>query len=437
MLKKMKEKLFCQNMGVTEKIHYRFFLILFLLLDIGLLSAWYMRTLNQKIPSHIYLFQNQRTLLNLEVPASCEWRETKAVIKVIDGQERKSAVQVVSLNKPLAVEASALGSYQAEIKLFGLIHYKNIKFDVIEQEKVMPSGKAVGLYIRSKGLLVLGTTRVLGKDGLSHEPAKDILMEGDTIQKVDGSEVKSIDEVVFNLQQEKSSHVTLTVQRKESMIRVKMEKVLGKDGEYKLGVWLREDTEGIGTLSFITKKNQFAALGHGITDIDTGKVIPVNTGKVYPALIEDIKRGEVGNPGELVGSVTLGDSNCIGTIGSNTFLGITGQISKEGEKYEEEKALPIGLKHEVKKGKAWILCQAGMTVERYQIQIKEINLNSKDNKGMVIKVTDPELLKRTGGIVQGMSGAPIIQNGKVIGAVTHVFVNEPEGGYATFLENML
>ena len=127
----------------------------------------------------------------------------------------------------------------------------------------------------------------------------------------------------------------------------------------------------------------------------------------------------------------------MGEIKSNTPLGITGQIVGEGYQYQEREALPIGLKQDVKVGNAWVLCQLGKKVEKYQIRIEEINVNSKDNKGMVLRVTDSELLKKTGGIVQGMSGAPIIQNGKVIGAITHVFVNDPTGGYATFMENML
>ncbi|MBR1740850.1 MAG: hypothetical protein IJ733_03075, partial [Lachnospiraceae bacterium] len=361
------------------KRYYRLALLLFLLADLCLIGFWYVKEMDKRIPSHIYLFQNQETMLDIEAPVSCDWQETKEVIKVVSGRETGES-RTVSLNKPLAVRASALGSYQAELKWFGVIPYKYIHFDVIEKEKVMPSGKAVGLYIRSKGIMVLGTTKVIGKDGLSHEPAKDILMAGDTIRKIDGAEVNTIDQVVSSLQKGENPHVKLTVKRKGSMIHLKMDKVPCKDGEYKLGVWLREDTEGIGTLSFITKKNEFAALGHGITDIDTGDVIPVDTGKVYPAVIEDIKRGRSGNPGELIGSVVLGQRNCMGVIKSNTFLGITGQIEKEEEGYQESEALPVGLKHEVKKGKAWILCQAGIRVERYEIEIKEVHLNSKDNK---------------------------------------------------------
>lgn len=422
-------------MSKKVKRNYRLFLCVFFVFVIGLMGTWYFKELEKRVPNHIYLFRDQNTLLNLSAPLSGQCHTAKEVLKIMDEKGHSMKSTSFSLGKPFAVEASSLGSYQAELKIFGLIHYKNIHFDVIEKAKVMPSGKAAGLYIRSKGLLVLGTTRVQGKDGLSYEPAGEILKAGDTVQKIDGRSVETIDELAAILQTDKRKQTTLSVKRNGNLIRVKVDKVLGKDGAYKLGVWLREDIEGIGTISFITEKNQFAALGHGITDIDTGKVIPVHSGKVYPAQIEDIKKGESGKPGELIGSVTIGEEICMGEIKSNSSLGITGRITKESEKYQENKALPIGLKHEVKKGKAQILCQAGAFVERFEIGIEEINLNSKDNKGMVIRITDKELLKRTGGIVQGMSGAPVIQNGKVIGAVTHVFVDDPTSGYATFIEN--
>ena len=157
----------------------------------------------------------------------------------------------------------------------------------------------------------------------------------------------------------------------------------------------------------------------------------------FQLMLEDIKKGKAGSPGELIGSVSLGDANCIGKIGSNTTLGITGSIDGKEYTYRKEKALPVGLKQDVHKGKAWIMCQIGEEVEKFEVEIEEINVNSRDNKGMVIRVTDRALLKRSGGIVQGMSGAPVIQNDKVVGAITHVFVNDPTGGYATFMENMI
>lgn len=420
-----------------ERLKYRACLILLLVLNMGIIGAWYWKKMDSKVPGHIYLFQNQDAQIDFGVPLEGSCNEAENVIAITNGNTAQGSRQYFGLDRPVRVRASTLGSYQAELKLFGIFHYKYIQFDVIEEAKVMPSGRAVGLYIQSDGIMVLGTSEIQGEDGFSYEPAKDILQPGDTIRKVEGTKVGDIDQVVELLQKKKGSRVKLEIVRGGNVIEVKLEKILTKDGEYKIGVWLREDTEGIGTLSFVTENNQFAALGHGITDIDTGKLVQLNEGSVYPAKIEDIQKGAPGSPGELIGSVSLGDSNRIGEIKSNTPLGITGDITGTEYQYKKEEALPVGLKQEVKKGKAWVMCQIADKVEKYEVAIEEINVNSKDNKGIVIRVTDKKLLKKSGGIVQGMSGAPIIQNGKVIGAVTHVFVNDPTGGYGTFMENML
>jgi len=420
-----------------ERFKYRAYLLVLLVLNIGMIGAWYWKKMDSKVPGHIYLFRNQDAQMDFGVPLEGSCEEAEDVIAITNGKTTQEGSRVFELDRPVRIKASTLGSYQAELKLFGIFHYKYIQFDVIEKAKVMPSGKAVGLYIQSDGIMVLGTTEIQGKDGFSYEPAKDILQPGDTIRKVEGTKVGDIDQVVELLQKKKTSRVKLEIVRGGNVIELKLEKVLTKDGEYKIGVWLREDTEGIGTLSFVTEKNQFAALGHGITDIDTGKLVALSEGNVYSAKIEDIQKGKAGSPGELIGSVSLGDSNRIGEIKSNTPLGITGNITGNEYQYQESQALPVGLKQEVKKGKAWVMCQIADKVEKYEVAIEEINVNSKDNKGIVIRVTDEKLLRKSGGIVQGMSGAPIIQNGKVVGAVTHVFVNDPTGGYGTFMENML
>ncbi len=424
-------------MSRKSRLQYRFVLFSLLFLNLLAIGAWYWKKMDSRVPDRIYLFQNQKAQIDFHAPLEGNCKEAEEVIAITNGGKVCEKRQSFELDQTVQIKASALGSYTAELKWFGLFHYKYIHFDVIEKASVMPSGKAVGLYIRSDGIMVLGTSAVDGKDGFSYEPAKDILQPGDRIHKVDGRSVASIDDVIDRLQNENAKKATLEVMRNGNTIKVKLEKIKAKDGEYKIGAWLREDTEGIGTLTFVTENNQFAALGHGITDIDTGKLISLDEGSVYPAMIEGIQKGKKGSPGELIGSVALGAENYIGKIKSNTALGITGTITQKAYQYEKERALPVGLKQEVKKGEAWILCQMGQKVEKYRVQIEQINVNSQDNKGMVLRVTDKRLLQRSGGIVQGMSGAPIIQNGKVVGAVTHVFVNDPTGGYGTFMENML
>lgn len=419
-----------------EKRKYRLLLMTLFCVNLCLAGVWYFKKVDSMVPSHMYLFCNQNASIEWNVPLQGTCDEAKEVFAIKnDGQKKENAT--FALDRPVSVKASAVGSYQAELKFFGILPYKKIQFDVIEKAKVMPSGEAVGLYIISDGIMVLGTTKIEGKDGLTYEPAKDILQSGDCVTKVENKQVGNIDDVIDRLQKAKGDTVTLEVERQKQKIHVKIRRILTKDGQYKIGAWLREDTEGIGTLSFVTDKNEFAALGHGITDMDTGELIHLSKGKVYPAQIEDIQKGKAGNPGELIGNVEIGDYNRIGWIKSNTRLGITGTVLSTAYQYHSAEALPVGLKQEVKKGKAYIMCELGKQVKKYQVSIEEIDVNSTDNKGMVVRITDKIMLKRAGGIVQGMSGAPIIQNGKVIGAVTHVFVNDPTRGYGTFIENML
>ena len=239
------------------------------------------------------------------------------------------------------------------------------------------------------------------------------------------------------IQKNGAGKVILSVKRDSEKIKIKLSPVRAQNGTYQIGAWLREDTEGIGTLTFVTEDNEFAALGHGINDVDTELLIHLQNGGLYPAEIDHVVKGKNGAPGQLAGVVALGGKNKLGEIRNNTSLGITGVISNKQYQFREEQSCEAGCKQDVKKGKATILCQLDDKVQEYEVEIEKIHLSSEDNKGMEIHVTDPKLLQTAGGIVQGMSGAPLLQSGKCIGAVTHVFVRDSTRGYATFLENML
>lgn len=219
---------------------------------------------------------------------------------------------------------------------------------------------------------------------------------------------------------------------------MKLDTIECEDGSVKIGVWVREDTQGIGTLTFVGKDGKFAALGHGITDADTGVLMQIKSGKLYNTEIINIVKGTSGTPGEIMGMILASNSQIIGKIRKNTPLGISGKVSKVfADKISERESFPVGLRQDIKKGPATIFCQLGEKIEEYNINIEDINRGSTDNKGLVLKITDKRLLEKTGGIIQGMSGAPIIQNGKIIGAVTHVFVNDPTKGYGIFIEEMI
>lgn len=422
---------------MKPKKKYRAVLIAVLCINIVAAALYYIWYIDRKIPDNIMLIENREESLSFNVPLEGEIDGAVDAISVNNKSSAQDGNIHFNLNRTVKMQANNTGSYKADLKLFGLFHYKNIQIDVIREQKVMPSGRAVGLYINSDGIMVLGTSEITGKDGLSHEPAANILKAGDYIYKINGTSVEDIDDVAEAIQQNGRGRVTVYLNRDGNNIKVKVDTVLAADGNYKIGVWLREDTEGIGTLTYITEDNQYAALGHGITDIDTGLLINLKNGGVYPAQVKQVVPGGAGSPGEILGSVKLGAPNRLGTIDNNTDYGISGEISDNNYGYISEKAVPAAMKQEVVTGKATVRCQLGDEVEDYEVEIEKININSEENKGMVIKVTDKRLLDKAGGIVQGMSGSPVLQDNKIIGAVTHVFVNDPSRGYGIFIEDML
>lgn len=433
------------------KKKYRAFLALALCVNVFAAVVYYIWYIDKKVPDNIMLVENREESLDFNVPLEGEIDGAVDAISVKNTSSANDGSIHFNLNQTVRMQASNTGSYKARLKLFGLFHYKNIQIDVIKEQKVMPSGRAVGLYINSDGVMVLGTSEITGKDGFSYEPAANILKAGDYIYKVNNQEVQNIEDVIKAVQDNGRGRVTIYLRRNNNNIKVKVDTVLAGDGEYKIGVWLREDTEGIGTLTYVTEDNNYVALGHGITDIDTGILIDIKDGGVYPAKVNQVIKGEAGSPGEVLGSVTLGAVNRLGTIRNNTNYGISGELfdnninksttdnslPDSGYGYNSSKAMPAAMKQEVKTGKATVRCQLGDSVEDYEVEIEKININSKENKGMVIKVTDKRLLSKAGGIVQGMSGSPVMQNNKIIGAVTHVFVNDSTRGYGIFIEDML
>ena len=212
------------------------------------------------------------------------------------------------------------------------------------------------------------------------------------------------------------------------------------EGVYKLGIWIRDNAQGVGTMTYLDEKNGFGALGHGINDTDTADLMEVQSGSLYKTKIVNIRKGISGTPGELTGVIDYKKENRIGAISINSVEGIFGTLSQEEADEIQGEALPVGLKQEVKKGEAQILSclEEDGVPQLYTIEIKALHLDHDNiNRGIEIQVTDERLLEKTGGIVQGMSGSPILQNGKIIGAVTHVFVNDPTRGYGIFIENML
>ena len=303
---------------------------------------------------------------------------------------------------------------------------------------VIPGGMAIGIYMETDGVLVLSTESIECVDGNEYEPAKNLVKPGDYIVGFNGAEIDNKRALVQAVNKLESSEVILKLRRDEEYIDVKMQSVEVKNKQYKLGIWVKDSIQGLGTVTYLTLNGEFGALGHGIHDSETNELIDIEKGSVYNTNIVGIQKGEKGEPGGLEGVIIYRSSNKLGVIDDNTENGIHGSINEVEAMCENMEPVEICKKENIQLGEACILCSVDGSVEEYQIQIKNVNSYAKDaNKGIIIEVTDEKLLELTGGIVQGMSGSPILQNGKIVGAVTHVLVNDPARGYGIFIEDMM
>lgn len=314
-----------------------------------------------------------------------------------------------------------------------------------EITKIYACGRLAGIYEQTKGVLVVDIARVEDENGKMHSPAKSKIKCGDYIIKIDEKTVNNKTELsdtvneIMKTGEKKSLNITL--ERENEIKSVSVKPVKASDGRYYMGVWAKDDLAGIGTITFYRPDGSFGALGHGIGDgTDSGKLLNADKGDLYRMELTKIKKGERGTPGELGGIVYFGRKSHLGTLEDNNELGIYGTLDSEelNEYSMEDKLYPIAKKTEIKKGPAKIISEISGELKMYEIEITDIDLSEQDsNKGLVIKVIDEELIQLTGGIVQGTSGSPIIQDGKIVGAVTHVFVDNPKMGYGIFIENML
>lgn len=335
------------------------------------------------------------------------------------------------------VEVSQNGSYQIRCKWLGVLPLKTIKVHTVEKQEVLVSGSPVGIYMETKGVLVIDSGEITDREGIRRTPAEHIIQSGDYICEIDGKVLTGKRQLMQLVRENQGEPMELQVIRHQETIKLEMTPVETEDGSYKLGIWVRDNIQGIGTLTYVEPNGTFGALGHGISDTDTGERLEISDGDLYRADILSIRKGTAGTPGELRGVINYREENRIGTICGNSQYGIRGQM-EPGKYTESMKKIPTGLKQEIQTGKAEIRCDIGDGIREYQCEILEIDSNARDtNKCFVLRITDDDLLSRTGGIVQGMSGSPVLQNGKLIGAITHVFVNDPTKGYGIFIENMM
>jgi len=302
---------------------------------------------------------------------------------------------------------------------------------------VIPGGQAIGVELKTEGVLVVGLADIENLDKISTSPAKlSGIQIGDKILGIDSIEVESTDDIVEYTKLSGVKEYSIKVERNGKISNCIITPVqIYKSDEIKFGFWARDDIAGIGTVTFIDPETfRFGAIGHGIADTDTGKLIDIEYGSISKANITNIKLGKKGEPGEIMGYI-LKDEDSLGTVEKNTNFGIYGKINQSGMSYLKNDLIEVGAMDEIRLGPAVIYSCVNNKIKKYNIEIiKMFYQNKPSEKSFVLKITDPELLGLTNGIIQGMSGCPVIQNNKIVGAVTHVFMNDPSKGYGIYID---
>lgn len=375
------------------------------------------------IPNKLVIFEGEDISINLPIG-----------IKI----DNKNALEVSSNSKNKLYDKGT--NVKLNVSLLNNIALKNVNVDILPRTKVIPVGSVAGVKLYTNGVLVVGMSEIEGEDKKIYKPYKESgIKEGDTIISINQTQINSTDELIKEVNKSKGKDIKVKYVHDENTLECSIKPVKTGKEDYKIGLWVRDSAAGVGTVTFYNQStNQFAALGHGILDIDTEKLINIASGEFVTTNILKIEKGEKGNPGRIQG--TLEKQKEIGKINQNTGFGIYGQVEDISSlNIDKSKEMEVALRDEIKTGKAEILCSLeNGKVDKYEIEIKKIYKdNNYDNKSMRIKITDKRLIDKTGGIIQGMSGAPIIQDGKLVGAVTHVIVNEPLEGFAVFGDIMI
>ena len=413
---------------------YRRCLCAALILSCAVLTGFGYYRMDSSIPSVIRVRAGEEQSFRLGVPAKAE---IVSAGSRTESNIPKGAV-TIDLSRTVTMKAEEMEEYLMDVRLFGFLPFKQVDIQVIEAQELIPVGVPIGIYMKADGIMVIGTGEFTGMDGANHSPAKHILHSGDYVKKLNGESVEDKDTFIAKIEKCGGTEQVITLERDGEIMDVKVKPVQDQSGAWRIGAWVRDNTQGVGTMTYIDADGNFGALGHGINDVDTSELMDMYDGTLYQTDIVAIHRGSVGKPGEMVGMITYSDDRILGDITVNSKRGIFGMCNGKALGMTDAEPIPVGLKQEIKKGAAQILCTVDGTTRYYDIEITDIHLDHDNiNRGLEIKVTDKELLQITGGIVQGMSGAPIVQNGKLIGAVTHVLVQDSSRGYGIFIENML
>ncbi len=420
-----------------KKIKWPILIIFLLIFSASLiyLNAYFV------FPGEITLIRGEEHIFDFKslFPINIE-ADTEGILEV-NGGILGAKSKYLDFSEPVSFKSGKDGSIRLNLRVFGIVPFRTMTVDTVESRMVVPCGNTIGVKLQLSGVLIAGISEVDVSEKEALTPARDSgLRAGDIIKKVNGEDVRTISSLINFIENSNGKTLKIKYLRENVEYETSATPVKAFDSKkYHLGMWVRDNTAGIGTLSFYdSSTGLFAALGHGITDVDTGILLPSDSGEILESNIIDIKKGERGVPGELKG-IFVESRNPLGTVHFNCEQGIYGKLSDESIRNLSNKSYPIGVRAQVKPGPATILANVtDKNIEEYKIEIIRINnQNTNGSKGMVISITDERLLQTTGGIVQGMSGSPIIQDGRVIGAVTHVLVNDPTRGYGIFIESMI
>lgn len=375
-------------------------------------------------------------------------RRVKLLQKYYKNNQWKRIISFFILCLILAVFSLISNIYEdiditkGEVNIFSFLSKKNTTTNELPDLQVIPSGESIGVKIESKGILVVGLSTITDINGRKVSPAADAGFNvGDKILKINGENIENETDIIeiVNDAENEAKKLRVSIERKGKPIELSIKPVQSNEDKlYKMGLWVRDNIAGVGTMTFYElDSGKFGALGHGITDIDTGVLIDIDKGKILKSKVISIQRAKKASPGEIVGLFT--DSNGVyGVIDKNSTFGIYGVLERNRIN-KRAVPMPVAMRSQIKEGPAKILTTIeDNKIEEFDIEIQKIfRQNNADSKSMIIKVTDPRLIEMTGGIVQGMSGSPIIQNGMLAGAVTHVLINDPLRGYGIFAEWML
>lgn len=380
------------------------------------------------IPSEVTQFEGEEQSLDFALPWGVRISDSNGILELAE------------VGKGFVLRAEKSGNYNFSFSLLGIIPLKQMQVNVIPQVRLVPSGHSIGVRLSEHGVVVAGLDSVQTSAG-KVSPARDSgFLVGDILVGVNGIKFNNLEHAaaVLEEQSQPGRELQCEVIRKGESIILKISPVYDEVAKKnRLGLLLRDTAAGVGTMTFYHPETGiFGALGHMITDESGNKAVDLSSGSIVDAKIISIRPGQRGKPGEKKGAFDDSDQ-ALGKIDANTALGIFGKLSRLPE--GDAKPLPLGFKHQVKTGEAEILTVIeGNKIERFTIEIEKVFVQNRPaSKGMVVRITDPRLLAATGGIVQGMSGSPIIQNGKLVGAITHVFINEPTRGYGCFAEWMV